>query len=227
MSQTVYLSSSPHVHSGETTDQVMRAVIYSLLPACAVAVYFFGLSALLVLLIATLGCLATEVVCQRIMGQAPTLADGSAVVTGILLALNLPPTSPWWLTFKQARNLGGSVRRKQRSTPVVFWNWIERPATDEETGETKTVRIPLLRYYRVFNIEQCEGLPEKAQSEVASTLNQIQQAEQIIQEMPNRPNVQHNKRQAAYNPVTDIVSMPTKALFRNPEEYYSCLLYTS
>jgi electron transport complex protein RnfD len=77
----------------------MRAVIYSLLPACAVAVYFFGLSALLVLLIATLGCLATEVVCQRIMGQTPTLADGSAVVTGILLALNLPPTSPWWLTL--------------------------------------------------------------------------------------------------------------------------------
>ena len=99
MSRQVYLSSSPHVHSGETTEQVMRAVIYSLLPACAVAVYFFGLPALIVLLIATLGCVAAEVVFQRLLGQPVTISDGSAVITGILLALNLPPTSPWWMTL--------------------------------------------------------------------------------------------------------------------------------
>ena len=99
MSQQLYLSSSPHVHSGETTPRVMRAVLYSLVPACLVAIYFFGPSALNVLLIATLGCLATEVVCQRLMGQPVTIADGSAAITGVLLALNLPPTSPWWLTL--------------------------------------------------------------------------------------------------------------------------------
>lgn len=98
MSQ-LYLSSSPHVHSGETTASVMRAVLYSLVPACLVAVYFFGPSALSVLLIATLGCLATEVVCQRLMGQPVTIADGSAAITGVLLALNLPPTCPWWMTL--------------------------------------------------------------------------------------------------------------------------------
>ena len=99
VSQQLYLSSSPHIHSGDTTAKVMHAVIYSLLPACGVAVYFFGPSALTVLLIATLGCLATEVVCQRLMGQPVTIADGSAAITGILLALNLPPSSPWWLTL--------------------------------------------------------------------------------------------------------------------------------
>ncbi|MEJ2197135.1 MAG: RnfABCDGE type electron transport complex subunit D [Desulfuromonadales bacterium] len=99
MSQQLYLSSSPHVHSGETTPSVMRAVLYSLVPACGVAVYFFGIPALSVLLIATLGCLATEVVCQRLMRQPVTIADGSAAITGVLLALNLPPTSPWWLTL--------------------------------------------------------------------------------------------------------------------------------
>ena len=99
MSQPVYLSSSPHVHSGETTREVMRAVLFSLVPACAVAVYFFGLRALAVLLIATLGCLAAEAVCQRLMGQPVTIADGSAAITGVLLALNLPPTSPWWMTL--------------------------------------------------------------------------------------------------------------------------------
>jgi electron transport complex protein RnfD len=97
--QQIYLSSSPHVHSGETTFQVMRAVLYSLVPACGVAVYFFGLRALVVLLIATFGCLATEAVCQRLMGQTVTVTDGSAAITGVLLALNLPPTSPWWLTL--------------------------------------------------------------------------------------------------------------------------------
>jgi len=94
-----YLSSSPHVHARQQTAQIMRAVIYSLLPACAVAVYFFGLAALWVLLLATLGCVAVEAACQRLMGQPLTVRDGSAVVTGILLALNLPPTSPWWLTL--------------------------------------------------------------------------------------------------------------------------------
>ena len=99
MEKQLYLSSSPHVHSGETTDKVMRAVIYALLPACAVAVYSFGLPALAVLLICTLGCVAAESLCQRAMGQPLAIADGSAALTGILLALNLPPTSPWWLAL--------------------------------------------------------------------------------------------------------------------------------
>lgn len=99
VNQQLFLSSSPHVHSGETTSGVMRAVLYSLLPACGVAVYFFGPSALSVLLIATLGCLATETLCQRLMGQPVTVADGSAAITGVLLALNLPPSCPWWMTL--------------------------------------------------------------------------------------------------------------------------------
>jgi len=99
VSQQLFLSSSPHVHSGETTSRVMRAVLYSLIPACGVAIYFFGLSALVVLLVATLGCLATESVCQKLMKQPVTITDGSAAITGVLLALNLPPTCPWWMTL--------------------------------------------------------------------------------------------------------------------------------
>jgi electron transport complex protein RnfD len=99
VSQQLFLSSSPHVHSGETTSRVMRAVLYSLIPACGVAIYFFGLSAMVVLLVATLGCLATESVCQKLMKQPVTITDGSAAITGVLLALNLPPTCPWWLTL--------------------------------------------------------------------------------------------------------------------------------
>lgn len=75
----------------------MRAVIYSLLPACAVGIYFFGLPALIVLVLAVVGCVASEVIFQRLLGLPVTVADGSAVVTGILLAMNLPPSSPWWM----------------------------------------------------------------------------------------------------------------------------------
>lgn len=97
--EKLYLSSSPHIHSGETTDKVMRAVIYSLLPACAVSIYFFGLQALLVLLYCTLGCVVTEALCQKGLGKPLSLGDGSAALTGILLALNLPPASPWWMAL--------------------------------------------------------------------------------------------------------------------------------
>jgi electron transport complex protein RnfD len=95
----LYLSSSPHAHSGETTDKVMRAVIYSLLPACGVSVYLFGWPALATLLLCTGGCLAAEALCRRGMGRPMTLGDGSAAVTGILLAMNLPPSAPWWLAL--------------------------------------------------------------------------------------------------------------------------------
>lgn len=98
MEKQLYLSSSPHVHSGDTTDKIMRAVIYSLLPACGVGIYYFGLPALVVLLLCTAGCMGTEMLCQKLMGRRThSLADGSAALTGILLALNLPPSCPWWI----------------------------------------------------------------------------------------------------------------------------------
>lgn len=99
MSQPIYLSSSPHIASGDTTDRIMRQVIFALLPACAFAVYLFGLPALVTLLICTLGCVGFEAACQKVMGQAVAIKDSSAALTGILLAMNLPPSSPWWMSL--------------------------------------------------------------------------------------------------------------------------------
>jgi len=97
--EQLYLSSSPHIRSEQTTDKVMRAVIYALLPACAVSVYLFGLPALSILVLCAAGCVATEAVCRKLMGRPLSLTDGSAALTGILLALNLPPSVPWWLAL--------------------------------------------------------------------------------------------------------------------------------
>jgi Na+-translocating ferredoxin:NAD+ oxidoreductase subunit D len=95
----LYLSSSPHIHAAQDTNQIMRAVIYALLPACVLSVYFFGLPALRVLVLCTLGCVLVEVLCQKLMGRPLTWRDGSAALTGLLLAMNLPPSSPWWLVL--------------------------------------------------------------------------------------------------------------------------------
>ncbi|MCK5551638.1 MAG: RnfABCDGE type electron transport complex subunit D, partial [Deltaproteobacteria bacterium] len=91
------LSSSPHIHGGESTPRIMYSVVAALVPAMLVGVYLFGLRALWVILLSVGAGLAIEAGAQRMMGRKVTIFDGSAMVTGILLALNLPPTVPWWL----------------------------------------------------------------------------------------------------------------------------------
>ncbi len=65
--------------------------------------------------------------------------------------------SPYWLTYKQAQERGGNVRKGEHGMPVVFWNWVEKEKTDA-AGNAYTEGIPFLRYYTVFNVEQCEGI---------------------------------------------------------------------
>ena len=91
------LSSSPHIHSGESTPRIMYSVVAALIPAMFAGVYLFGLRALWVMLLSVGAGLATEAGAQKVMGRKVTISDGSALVTGILLALNLPPAVPWWL----------------------------------------------------------------------------------------------------------------------------------
>ena len=63
--------------------------------------------------------------------------------------------SPFWLSFKQAGELGGNVKKGEKGTPVVFWNWINH--IDDEDKEKN---IPFMRYYTVFNVAQCENIDE-------------------------------------------------------------------
>jgi len=94
------LTASPHVRSVESTTRIMWSVVISLLPAVGASIYFFGPSAVLVLSAAVAGCLITE----RLFGSVrSSLADGSAMITGLLLGLTLPPGFPIWMAF-----LGGA-----------------------------------------------------------------------------------------------------------------------
>ncbi len=99
MSDMYNVSSSPHVRSKDTTDRIMLYVIIALLPASLFGIYNFGFHALLLIVITILSCVASEWAFNKITKRKETIKDLSAVVTGLLLALNLPPTLPWWMAI--------------------------------------------------------------------------------------------------------------------------------
>jgi electron transport complex protein RnfD len=97
LSKTLTIRSSPHIGAVSSVDTIMFNVVLALLPACAYAVYAFGLAALLVLVTAVLSCVLTEHVLCRFAGRATTVGDWSAVITGMLYGMTLPPSLPLWM----------------------------------------------------------------------------------------------------------------------------------
>lgn len=96
MSDLFNVSSSPHVRSKDTSSRIMFYVVLALLPTTAFGIYNFGYRALILILVTIASCVATEWIFEKIVHKKSTINDFSAVVTGLLLALNLPPTLPWW-----------------------------------------------------------------------------------------------------------------------------------
>ena len=96
MSDLLKVSSSPHVRSKDTTDRIMLYVIIALLPTSFFGVYNFGMRALILIILTILSCMASEWIFEKITKRPNTLNDLSAVVTGLLLALNLPVSLPYW-----------------------------------------------------------------------------------------------------------------------------------
>ncbi len=98
MSKLLTVSPSPHVFTDDSTRKIMYRVVYALIPALVWSVFVFGLDALRVTAIAIISCLALEYVIQKyLMKVKPSVYDGSAIVTGILLAFNVPASIPWWI----------------------------------------------------------------------------------------------------------------------------------
>ncbi|RZS96514.1 RnfABCDGE type electron transport complex subunit D [Cecembia calidifontis] len=98
-SKTLHISSSPHIKKDVSTDLIMKNVVYALLPVVLFSIYAFGINALLVIATSVFGCLLTEHLLCRWSNRESTISDWSAVITGILLGLTLPPIFPLWMTF--------------------------------------------------------------------------------------------------------------------------------
>ena len=128
---------------------------------------------------------------------------------------------PYFLTFNQAKQLGGNIKRGSKGMPVVFFKFVEKE--NEENPET-VKRFPMLRYYTVFNIEQTEGIDYSetiAESPTLDDFQSIQEADKVIENMPNKPDCQEIENRAYYSPTKDIVNMPKRKLFESESAYYS------
>ncbi len=94
------VSPAPHIHGSESTRSLMRDVIIALSPSLLVSIYFFGFSAIKLAFVGAITCVLVEYAIQKyIIREKPSVKDYSAALTGLLLALNLPPNSPWWIVF--------------------------------------------------------------------------------------------------------------------------------
>ncbi|MBD0401762.1 RnfABCDGE type electron transport complex subunit D [Flammeovirga sp. EKP202] len=97
LNKTLHISTSPHIVKGNSTQVIMKNVVYALIPAALFSVFTFGLSALLVLGTAVASCLITEYALCKVSGRKVTTSDYSAVITGLLLGMTLPPAFPLWM----------------------------------------------------------------------------------------------------------------------------------
>ena len=127
--------------------------------------------------------------------------------------------SPHWLTFRQAIQLGGSVKKGEKACPVVFWKPLQ--VTDEGTEESK--KIPLLRMYYVFNVAQCEGLKNMPTEDASSFA--LTEAAEIVAKMPQPPVFKHGMSHAFYTPLNDIVGMPIQERFDTEDSYYATMFH--
>lgn len=141
----------------------------------------------------------------------------------VFLLSCMPYSSPYWLTFKQVQDRGGYVRKGEKSTPVVFWKWIDKKDADTQDDEITGTKgkVPLLRYYSVFNLDQVEGIKAPEPKVVIAEFNPIQKAEEIIATMPLRPDIRYGGNRAYYSPSNDYIQLPHRHTFQSPEEYYS------
>jgi len=142
-------------------------------------------------------------------------------VNAFLLALT-PYSTPMFLTFNQVVELGGKVKKGAVSLPVVFW----KPLKPEKEGDKIEKNRLILRYYRVFNIEDTT-LPVEIQEPQEQTRPKVVEAcEHILDQMPNFPRlVSNDVSRCYYSPALDLVNMAPAQNFKSSEDYYSVLFH--
>ena len=150
-----------------------------------------------------------------------------------------------YITFAQCKKEGGNVKKGSRGWPVVYWNFIEKETKDEATGEAKKEKIPVLKYYTVFDVNDCEGIKQKYNPTPKTvrvesshyvpvdgdnqTLHEA--AEAIIQSYIDRAgngfkvNREEISGRAFYSPSADYVTVPCRSQYQDYNEYYSTLFH--
>ena len=150
----------------------------------------------------------------------------------IMLLWSCSYSSPFWLTFNQAKELNGSVRKGEKGTQIVFYKQLrDRQKTDDEQTAEEDRRAPfVLTYHTVFNVEQCDGLtlPQIEQPTQPNEVEVDETCEAIVSGWSNRPSLHltsATEYRAYYRPSTDSVHMPARARFVDAPHYYSTLFH--
>ena len=134
--------------------------------------------------------------------------------------------APIWMTYRQAKQLGGFVKKGEKGSLVVYANTITRTETDKETGEDEEREIPFMKGYSVFNVDQIEGLPEHFYAVAEPKLDPVQRIERAERFFAETgAEIRHGGNQAYYAVGTDYVQMPPFVSFKDAESYYATLAH--
>jgi len=141
----------------------------------------------------------------------------------VFLLACMPYSSPYWMTYKQATDLKGHIRKGEKSTPVIFWKLFDITDTNGTSDTNITSKIPMLRYYNVFNLDQTEGIaPPLEPEETNNQFDPIAKAEDIVANMPQLPDIKYGGNRAYYSPTLDYIQLPHLHSFDSPEEFACC-----
>lgn len=143
-----------------------------------------------------------------------------------LFILHMAPyASPYFVTYKQATQKGGTIRKGEKAWPVLFWKFFD---VDEDDDGNTFRRPPICRYYNVFNVEQCEGITYPQVEEVSlSPHEKIESCENTVNGYENRPKItiKKNCNGACYTPSKDEITIPVLGQFNTAEDYYAALFH--
>lgn len=155
-------------------------------------------------------------------GQSGAYSGATGKPYSLLNQLGMEAGEYW--TFKQVTEHGGKVKKGAKGNMVVFWKFLE--VETDVNGVKETKKVPILRYYNVFNVADCEGITAKHQPKVAPTkpVDEIKACEKVLKAYVKREGIKFSNTksdEAYYRPSTDSIHLPLISQFHSSEEYYS------
>lgn len=138
----------------------------------------------------------------------------------IFLLANLGFKKNFFITLKQLEEIKGTVKKGEKGFPVYYWKWDNG---NDKSSEADTKQTPTLRYYYVYNIDQCDGIKKSLIPKIEVPKNPLQVCMALVANMQKVPPIKHGVNSASYLSILDLIEMPEKDNFPNDESYYALL----
>lgn len=137
----------------------------------------------------------------------------------------LPYPTNEFVSFQQAKELGGKIKKGEKGHMVIFWKWIE-PVQDEGVEiEQDLSKYPYIQYHRVWNLAQCEGVESIRIADERDAIEPDDRADSFLNGLQDKPQLTHSSDGAYYNPRLDLINMPEVSSFESSDAYYSVLFH--